>query len=1463
MTDSPRRLNTRVLTMLLVAGVVLAGLVFAVHRYQVRRNAGGLASLARAKLADGKKQEAAILFARYLTFRPNDAAAHVEFARLVISMNDRPEASRKELLQAYGVLDTAVRKNPGDDALRRTLVNWMMRFGRFADAVNEIDFLRERGVSPRIAPEDGTPAASLDVLRAYCLNGLGRYQEAATVAAEVIGFDLDTKKFRDDVPEAGADGPAAAEDIRTATVLLATLLSGRLREPDAASEIIEHLAPVFPDDFQSWLVLTRWRQSRGDFAGAAAAVRRASEIAPDEPDVLFTDLELSLAEGRIDVADQLAQKARRLFPTDDRSYRGQASVALRREAFDAAATFLREGLAEQPGRPELLLMLAEVLLKSDRLDEADAVLTEFVDRYGGTNNSAGMLQCRLLVQRKEWLPARQKLDALRPLVAASEDLTKQVDLMLGQCHEMLGQFDEQLSANRRVLADDQDSIVARVGVAAALLSSGKIDAAAVEYEGIATALGPERLAGMPQVWSPLLQLRLRAQRTNVPRERDWSRVDALLDVLAESPAVSSAQLATVQADVLVRKGDTAAAIKVLKAALDVDGSNPRLLAALALLTLRQNGPAAARELLAQAPAGVADDPVCLLVKVQTAASEPADRADAALAELRRTAAAMPVEQALPLLTAIGTAYRGIGRPDDAERVWREALEKRPSDLRPLTLLFELACDRMDAERVRSAAEEIAKLAGPASPEGRLAEAAALIVQARIARAASADQADDGGPAGDSGLGLPPEQDPQLLAAKNLLIEAENDRPGWAQIQQLFADLALMQGDAATAIERLQESVRLGSTAPVVIRQLVSLLLAANRLDEAQQTLSLVGTEGLGGMERLSTELDLKTGQFDQAVAMAERSLGDDREASAADLIWFGQVLSRAGKFDRACDVLEKAVEAAPEDPAGWLLLFAAQLSGGQRRPAERTVARMEEHLPSPRRELACAQGHEALGNLAEAERCYRAAAAAAPTDPQITLALTAFFLRRGRLGDARAQLETLMDLPGDSPAVQRARRSARQSLAQLAARTGTYKDVEKALALVDGNADSSGRLAPADLATKIGLVASRPEPRNWNRALELLGSLEKLQPLTQAQRLDKARLLEQVGRWPEARDELLSLVSAPTTPPQLQALLVEKLIKHGDNGSARLWLKTLASRIPDAPAVLALEAQLCLAENDRSAAMAAVRRLMPGEEPPPALEGQLGTLGLLLENLGFEAAADRVLTRYAATGGEGMLARAGFLARRQRGDEAFDLLESDWDRIPLESLLRQAVAICSLLGTSATKPQFERVDRWFARARREDPDSPSLTLLRADFLSLTGQHDEAVASYRELLSQDRLPPLQAAIAANNLAFLLATPETAAEAERLVAAALEEIGPHPDVLDTRGVVLLAAGKQDEAVSDLKEAVLMPSATKYLHLAVALLSREETEAAREALAEARKLGLDARQLGAGDRRRLESLEKALGS
>ena len=81
---SAKRINLRLLVAIAVA--VLIGIVgvAVVHRIQVRRNASGLAALARLKVTEGPPGEAIMLYARYLRFRPDDATAQAEFARLLV-----------------------------------------------------------------------------------------------------------------------------------------------------------------------------------------------------------------------------------------------------------------------------------------------------------------------------------------------------------------------------------------------------------------------------------------------------------------------------------------------------------------------------------------------------------------------------------------------------------------------------------------------------------------------------------------------------------------------------------------------------------------------------------------------------------------------------------------------------------------------------------------------------------------------------------------------------------------------------------------------------------------------------------------------------------------------------------------------------------------------------------------------------------------------------------------------------------------------------------------------------------------------------------------------------------------------------------------------------------------------------------------------------------------------------------
>ena len=1469
MNRSAKRLDVRVLIAVLAIAATTLVTVALVHRFQVRRNAGALVRMARSKQQEGNSTEALGLFSRYLAYKPDDAEAQAEFARLMIEFAERPIATKDDRGYAYSVLETAVRKNPDDLLLRRRLAEWMIRFGRFGDASQELTVLREQiAAAPAVtvAPagtdaQAGTDARAaldldaIDTLRSRAFAGSGKFEEAAAAAAAIIGFDMKSKAFIADAePKTGAS-------VREASILLANLLTTKLESPDSGLVVLEHLTITDPKNVAAWLTLAGWHRTQGNLPKATAAFRSAAALAPNNPNVLFTDLELSMSEKRYDAADQIAAKARRLYPNDERSYRGVASVAVQRGDIETAVSVLREGLATQPGQPALLRMLGEILLQANRLDEAEETIDTVVKLQGDKWPDVGILQARLLMVRKRWLTAQRKLEAVRPLVAESDDLTRQVDLLLGQCHEMLGQFDEQLAANQRVLLGDYNSRAARIGIAGALAASGKPDAARAELEAVAASLPPDRLTMQPEVWSPLIQLRIADQMRRTPANRDWSQVERLLDLLEQSPAVSDAQIALLRSDLLVRQGDLPAAFEILRKLVDAKPSSVQPRAALAILTLREEGPAAALALLDTAPADIADDPQLLTVRTQIAARAPADESAAALAQLEEKALALPTEQAVRLLSTIASVHRGMGYPDEAERVWRAALKKVPDDIVIRKALFEMACEQSDVEKAQASAEEISRVTGPTSPQSRVSAAATLLLRVRASQAkaaAAANTASDGA----EPSALTPAENEQLDAAKNLLIEAENDRPGWAQIQQLFGEIAILRGEIPTAIERFQQSVQMGAANPSVIRQLVSLLYLSNRLKEAQQALAMVGPDGLGGLERLTAEIDLKTGQFDDAVAVAEAALASNRKNSAGDLLWFGQLIARAGKVDRALEVLQQAVDADPHRPEGWMALLLTQIATGNGRAAEQTVNKGAEMLAPPQRQLLLAQAHEMFGRIDDADRSFREAVSAAPGNPAAMRSLAAFLIRQGRLSAAREQLQTIISAASADPSMRRAATWARRRLADMTIQTGSYQDMQRAMALIDGNADQDGRLAAEDVALQIAILAPRPEPSSWRRALGLIDRLASMQPLTTAQRTQKAQLLEQLGRWDESRDELLSIASAPDTPPTFQALLIEKLIQHKDLDAARIWLKTLADRLPDAPIVTAIQAKVALAENNREAAVAAARKLMPAAAATSEMAGQLGPLSALLEELGLHAAADQIFTQYAAVSTDGVLARAGFLGRAQRADEALDLLEASWDKLPLENLLRTAIAVLGSQATAATSPQVERIEQWFKKARRQDPDSPNLAMFFADFVGATHNHDDIVAAYRSVLGRKDLSAQQAAVASNNLAFHLTAPATAAEAERLVDLAIAELGPLPDVLDTRGLVLLEKGRAPEAIADFKESLLIPTATKYLHLASALASEQQLEAARKAFADAKNLGLFPHQLSSGDQARLKALETALG-
>ena len=1447
-----KRVNVKLLLALVASAIVAVVGVYFLRKFQISRNAGGLVKLARQRIEEGKPAEAMQILQRYVGLRPEDSEAYAEYAELLLQKTEVPEATRNDLSRAYNVLEDAVRRNPKNAKLRARLAQFQLRIGRFADAREHLEVLRgsdppENEAAPPLdvdASKDQhanlTKPSTIALMLARSYMGTGDFDRAAAMAGGLVGYDVESRSFDD------AEHPDAPTD---AYIVLAALLHEKLKDEAAANVVLEKLLEAKGDDIQAWLAMCRWHRQRGDNAAATKDAERALEIAPDDADALLNAFELALATGDLPRAEELAKKARDKFPEDERGYRGLAAVHLQQGRPQEAEQVLRDGVAALPGRASLLLMLADTLMQRNEIAEAVQTIDRVKEIYGQTSPAVSLFEARILIAEQKWLPAQQKLQALRPLVAGSDELTRQVDLYLGQCAEQLGQFDEQLEANQRVLSEVPTSLPARVGAASALMAAGKPDEALEEFEVIAAGIPRDKLPAIPQVWLPLLQLRVATQARLPAESRDWSKIDALLDSLQQAPEVSSSQMALLRADILLRKGELDAAASVLDKAAGGDATNPQIAAARVTLALRRHGPAQAREILSGLPAEVAGHPAVLAIDAQVAASEGKDAARTAFARIEERAQQLPDDAGGRVLSQLASLSLALGEREAAERLWNAAATKQPDDLQARSALFDLAADSGDVAKAEAAAEALAKVAGEKSPQGRVAKAAVGILAVRKALAA---RQEPGGMMPDMSL----QERERLDASRNLLIEAENERPGWNRIQSMFAEIDGLKGDVSSAIERLQRSISLGPTNPAVVRQLVSLLYATNRIEEARMALASLGPD-TAGLERLSAEVEMRAGKFDDAVELAERTVAADSK-NADELLWFGQLLERSGKRDQAVEIVERAVAAAPDRPETWLTLCSLQLAQGQRKAAEQTLDRAADNLQGTQRGLALAQGSEMLGRLDDAERSYREALAAAPQDLTIARRLAEFLLRCGRLAPARETLDAIVAASADSSAAKATQAWARRVVAELVGERGTFRAFEAALQTLQKNADSKGQLAPDDLALKARLLAARPEPANWRTGIEAIQSLAAAQPLSTGQRLQLAQLQERIGNWEDCRDGLISIASAPQTPPAILAMLVEKMIDHGETSTARTWLRRLQGVAPESPMTFAVEARLAIATGDRETAVAAARKLMPAADATVEQKEQLATIAKLFEDLGFAKAADRVYGQIAGLSADGVVARAAFLGRQKRTSEAFDLLEQAWDKVPLERLMQVAV---EAVRDGEDPAAAERIEPWFTKAIRQDPESVSLPLLLAELRDFQGRRADAEVIYRDMLARERLEPMQSAVITNNLAFHLARPETAAEARTLVDKAIDELGPHPDLLDTRGLVALAAGDAPAAVTDLQEAALQPTATKLLHLAFAQLQAGDAEAAARSLEAARKKQLRPARLSTADRERLGALESAL--
>ena len=128
-----------------VGGVGLAAFGLpAAYRVYHERKVADLEVLARACLAEGKDDQAAVVLEHYLQYRPQDVAAHADHARLRFEQSRQPGAGKPQLEKARTAISAALSKSPDDPALRR-------REKAERDACADADTCRNQSDGDRVA----------------------------------------------------------------------------------------------------------------------------------------------------------------------------------------------------------------------------------------------------------------------------------------------------------------------------------------------------------------------------------------------------------------------------------------------------------------------------------------------------------------------------------------------------------------------------------------------------------------------------------------------------------------------------------------------------------------------------------------------------------------------------------------------------------------------------------------------------------------------------------------------------------------------------------------------------------------------------------------------------------------------------------------------------------------------------------------------------------------------------------------------------------------------------------------------------------------------------------------------------------------------------------------------------------------------------------------------------------------
>jgi tetratricopeptide (TPR) repeat protein len=1414
------RVNLTLLIAIVVGSIAILGGSYGLYKFQKSRNAERLLDRAEAAKAEGDLKRTAELLVDYLRIRPRNEEAMADLSNVLADLANEPKSEPVHIRNAMAQLEMTVREYPERDDLRRRLVDLYMsrRVRMLKQALDHVSQLLNR------KPND----PELEVMRSECYFAASD-PKAVDHAYKLVGYD----KAADEFDESKAIAPHDAGVYSR----LAYKLKSDMFEGDLANKVIDRMVEANPESGEALIAKGSWLEASDKKEEAIPLVRKALELEPDNPSIVIANARLAVRDEKPEEAIALLEEAIKKHPTDTGLYQTLSEASIYKKDLEGALAACDRGIAAVPADQSQVLMVqkARLQLQQNKINDVRKTIADMRKSEMIPSAYPDYFEGRLLMDEKKFLEAVQLFEKYQQFFANNPVMGLELNMMLGFSRENLGQDELALEAFNLALQIDPTNPMAEQGKLRAMQKIGRVGR---DNEGVSIYAALAEELAKPE------------------SQQDWESFDKLCEQYIEKMQLGEAMLKILRGEVMMRRGKYPEARKLLVEAykMEPDNLGVRRAAVKLFAADPDQGPAKALTLLDKVVEDLGDMPILRLERADLLSMINDENLTDQLFALTEGLDKWDTPQKVQLWKGMAEKFARLRNEEARAECLRKVAELQPGDLPTLIDMFNVSLAANDATGVKQAQDEILELVGSKEdPTWLYTEANRLLSEWRT-----------NGGQGDG-----------VKQAAELVDRALASRRDWSDLINLQADIALAQGNVRQALESYDRAATLGRQDARSLFQYIKLLRARGRFVDAVAQMEKINRESL--LRLLGSDYSeslLQVGRNAEGVDAA-KEFAAQAPNNAAVQLWLGRFLTQASSFeadksdrkktllDEAGAAFAKSVEVDPNAAENWLALVGYYAATGDGVKADDTIRSAQLALPEDQNLLMFARAYEMVGRTIDAESLYSLALEGAEKADRarVSRMIAQFYLgptynRPDAIDKATPLVNSILKdaaegtITADDPSAQWARSTA----AKMLARGGGYQDLRNAERLIASNSDN-GVLSLEDRILMAEILAPRPEPVSRMKAANLLEEIGANQRLNKQAELNLARLYFALGEWRKCREQMLDIIGRYPDDPAVKLAYIEMLLQRGGPSEIDLAVRQvqrLQEIAPNEVTTREMLARVAYEKGKKKEAAQAVIGMLPRDASKITKE-QIPLLQRIARRLmDFDdlPRAQKLMELAAKLGGVNeRFLLAQFIGERVDLQQGLDAMEELRDEIDTERLVQGGLAVlrvAEIKNEEVSPDALAQVRGWLDRGLREDPELISLRLQEAELYDVQHEYEKAAAAYRVLLDRKDLTGVGRAVVLNNLAYLLAlsTDEEASvsEASRLVTEAVDILGPGTEILDTRAVISIAAKRYDDAIADLKLAVIdNPTASKYFHLATAYALSGQEELAKQAWEEAVDRGL----------------------